>query len=272
MEEARVEAELLLAHTLGTDRFKLYIDDFKGQVPHEKEELYSEFLKRRLAGEPLAYIVGEKEFWSRSFKVGKGCLIPRPETELVVEEALRLLSDHLSTRPRILDLGTGSGCIGITLALELVQADKEIEPIVVASDISWEALAYARKNILLHKADRWVTPLLCDWMECFRKDSFELIVSNPPYIGDHEREFLQKELSFEPEEALFSGDEGLFHVKKLLEEAHSLMVKGGALVVELGIDHARRLMDEGQYLLERYESYWISRDIQGIERVIVLKR
>ena len=254
------------------DRFELYTHDLNERVGAKEEERFRGFLKRRLAGEPLAYIVGEKEFWSRPFKVGRGCLIPRPETELVVEEALSFLRNYPRKRPRILDLGTGSGCIAITIALELSGWGRDIAPLVLATDISWKTLAYAKENILLLGAGSWVTPILCNWMECFSKDSLDIIVSNPPYIGEGERATLQEELEFEPQDALFSGDDGLYHIKKTVKEAYSRLVKGGILVVELGIGQARRLMEEERLLLERYQGYWTAKDLLGIERVIVLQK
>lgn len=255
----RVDAELLLAHVLECQRVALYTD-------HEKvisEKLLAKFkslLERRAKREPLQYILGETEFWGLKFKVTPDVLIPRPETELLVEEALKF-KDSKS----ILDIGTGSGCIAVSLAKHLPETK------LVATDISKEALEVARENTETHAlADRieFVLADIAPW-RVFQSEgrTFDLIVSNPPYIDEREMNSLQPEVrDFEPRGALVAGRGGLEIVEKILAEAMTFLRPEGLLLLEVGEGQAEKLRDRTCKILE------VKKDYQGAERIVILKK
>lgn len=251
LPEARLEAELLVAHSLELDRLKLYLQ-LDRPVSTEEVDRARALLVRRAAREPVAYITGEKEFYGRNFSVGPGVLIPRPETELLVDIARAHFGatrdpereeTPMPSELRICDVGTGSGCLAVTLALELPNAFS------VAIDLSSAALACARANAEALNAD--VQFQEGDALRLLRDRAtridptlrFELLVSNPPYVEQGEAESLEREVrDFEPGEALFApkGDPD-YWVRSLLEVAPTLVEKGGLLLVELGHDQAARV-------------------------------
>ncbi|MGE5836470.1 MAG: peptide chain release factor N(5)-glutamine methyltransferase [Acidobacteriota bacterium] len=224
-------------------------------------------VERRARREPLAYITGEREFYGRLFEVTPAVLIPRPETELLVEEALRCLqqlerrqASGGQLRPRVLDIGTGSGCVAITLALEVPAAA------VVATDVSSAALDVARRNARQLDAARIEfrhTKLVGD-----ASDDFDLIVANPPYVPESTRASLPPEVrEYEPGGALFAGWDGLDVIRLLVPAAARVLCPGGWLVMEIGIDQA----DEVTRILHGTEFFSMirfARDLQGIERVV----
>ncbi len=219
---ARLEAELLLADSLGRDRTWL--------ATHPREALSTpaighleERLRRRLQRQPLQYIVGHQEFWGLDFEVDSNVLIPRPETELLVEKAI-VLGAKAAT---ICDVGTGSGCIAVALASELPQAR------FTATDLSAAALQVAAGNARRHGVAERIGFLQADLLEAV-DTTFSLIVSNPPYVGTRERRSLQPELAFEPASALFAGDHGLDVIRRLLPQAWQRLLTGGALLMEIG--------------------------------------
>ncbi len=253
-EEARLEADLLVAHALGLARLELLLCLDR---PLEAGEIdrARELLVRRGQGEPVAYITGEREFYARPFRVAPGVLIPRPETELLVD----LARDHLGARegaaPQILDLGTGSGCLAITLALELPGAE------VSAVDISETALELARENgRALGAKVEW---LHGDGLELGdERAPFDLVVANPPYVDRRERASLEPQVrDYEPEEALFApeGDPD-YWARELYRRAERWLRPGGLLAVELGYDQGERLAS--------LEGVRLVRDLAGIERVL----
>jgi release factor glutamine methyltransferase len=258
VEAARLEAELLVAHALGLDRLRLFLQ-LDRPVSGSEVDRARDLLVRRGRREPTAYIVGSREFFGRPFKVGPGVLIPRPETELLVDRA----REHARGRPtspmRIADLGTGSGCIAVTLALEIEGAD------VTAIERSGEALAFARGNAeALGARIRLVEG---DFYEALGRETapFDLLVCNPPYVDPEDRATLSPEVSeHEPAVALFApaGDPDFF-VRTLLERASAWLARDGTLLVELGIGQAERLRGCGASF---------HRDLAGIERVLEAKR
>ncbi len=228
----RLDAEVLLAHALGTDRTGLYT---RLHVPLslEQQETFRVLFQRRMQREPLQYITGVREFWSLEFKVDLRVLIPRPETEVVVETALRLLSQSAIRNPQsaILDIGTGSGCIAIVLAKELPQAE------VWATDVSADALAVAGENARHHGVAERIRFLQGDLFSPLagKEDGFDLIVANPPYIARPELAALQPEVrDWEPLAALDGGPDGLDFYRRLLHEGPTYLRTGGWLVMEIG--------------------------------------
>jgi len=223
IDTPRLDAEVLLAHLLRQNRAWLAAhSDFS--LASETAARYQRFIQRRARHEPAAYITGQREFYGLAFYVSPQTLIPRPETELLVEEALRL------TQPawRILDVGTGSGCIAITLALRAPQTT------VFAGDISAGALAVARQNALQHKAAQRVKLFQADLLTGL-KGPFNLIVSNPPYISMAEWATLAPGVKdYEPELALNDGASGLKIIEKILQDAPANLASRGALLIEIG--------------------------------------
>jgi len=232
IESARLEAELLLANCLGIERIQLYIA-FERRVSEEELSRFRETVRRRTAGEPVAYLTGYREFWSLKIRVQKGVLIPRPETELLVEEAIKLL------RPRdqemaILELGTGSGAIAVALAKEIKKS------VIYAVDISAEALVVARTNIEEQGLQERIRLVCGDGLAPFRRGPlFDLIISNPPYICSGEIATLAVEIKdHEPLQALDGGDDGLAFYRQWIPQMPYLLRAGGGVILEIGTEQA----------------------------------
>jgi len=258
--EARLEAELLVAEALSIERLRVFLELDRPLTEPEVTRA-RELVVRRGRGEPCAYVIGKKEFYGRSFEVGPGVLVPRPETEYLVDLARERLRGR--ARPSVFDLGTGSGCIALTLFFELEEAR------VVASDLSERALAFARANAARLGAK--VELLLGDGFEPVRGRRFDCIVSNPPYVDPAAAGTLAREVrEFEPPEALFApaGDRDHW-VRRLAREAPAFLEPGGVCLVELGHDQARAVRAE---LEARCASFRIHEDLAGIERVLELSR
>jgi release factor glutamine methyltransferase len=232
VDSPRLTIELMLAHVLGLTRFDLYLK-FDRPLRDDELERLRAMVKRRAAREPLQYILGEAHFHGRAFEVDRSVLIPRPETELLVEEVLRR-----SHALRCLDVGTGSGCIGITIALERPETE------VVAIDVSVEALAVARRNAERLGA-RHVTLEHCDFMDdegVRALGSFDLVVSNPPYVAAGEMAALEPEVrDHEPHGALTDHGDGLAFYRRFIEVAPTLLRPGGSLFLEIGYGQSGEL-------------------------------
>jgi len=270
-------AELLLMHALGRDRTWLYSHPEEIVAPATAEKYFA-LIARRAAGEPTQYLTGKQEFWGLDFEVTPAVLIPRPETEHVIEVALERLGSRRSARAsdaehklakfHIADLGTGSGCIAVALARELPNAE------IFATDISVDALAVARRNAVRHGVDARVHFLECDLLGAFSGSplAFDLIVSNPPYVGRDEAGELAREVrDHEPHAALFGGATGVEMYARLVEQAGALLRPGGILVLELGynsLEHVRAIFDAHL----RWRNVAITLDLAGIERVMAAER
>lgn len=222
IEHARVDAEWLIGHALKLNRMELYL---KFDKPLSEDELavIRPLLSRRAKGEPVQYICGSTEFYGIELQVGPGVLIPRPETELLVDAALKRLQKQNS----VLDLCTGSGAIAIALKTEIPELN------VSASDISTEALSYAHKNVDLLKLN--IELLQGDLFEPFQGRCFEAITVNPPYVKPSEKPLMGKDvLASEPALALFSGDDGLDLLRKISHQGKDYLKAGGFLISEIG--------------------------------------
>jgi release factor glutamine methyltransferase len=252
IESARLESQVLAAHVAGVDRSWLFA--------HPDEEFLDlpgeHVLQRREAHEPLAYILGRREFYGRTFSVDRRVLIPRHETETLVETALR----HAPEGARVLDLGTGSGCISITLKLE--RPDLR----VTASDVSEGALEVARTNAEALGAE--VEFVHSDAFEQLLGESFALIVSNPPYIGRHEP--LASEVAdYEPELALYGGDEGDEFLQSLAAQAANYLRTGGRIALEVGYRQAA--LTRELFEAQGWQHVETVRDLSGTDRVVVMQ-
>jgi len=259
-QEARSETQLLLQHALSVNRAYL--------LAHPEQELdatqaaaYRALLQRRLAGEPIAYILGEREFFGLLLKVTPATLIPRPETELLVEQALRHIPTSASKSGdvfRVLDLGSGSGAI----ALSIAHAHPDAEVTVV--DASIEALAVARENArrLNIVNTRFVQS---DWFARLAGERFDLIVANPPYIADGDAHLAQGDLRYEPRSALASGADGLDDLRRIIGGANAHLTTGGWLLLEHGYDQAAAVRD--LLLSAGLDGVFSATDLAGIERV-----
>ena len=252
---ARIEVQMLLQQVL--DASRAYLLAHPEQALNEAQEAsYRALLQRRLAGEPLAYILGEREFYGLNFRVTPATLIPRPDTELLVELALQRISPRGAFR--VLDLGTGSGAI----ALSIAHARPDVE--VTAVDASQEALDVARENA--QRLNIANVRLLCsDWFFALTGERYDLIVSNPPYIADGDAHLAQGDLRFEPRTALASGAEGLDDIRRIVAGAKGHLKADGWLLFEHGYDQAERARE----LLRQngYSGVFSARDLAGIERV-----
>lgn len=263
VNEARMEATSLLIHVLGVDR-AFVIAHPENELNDEQSHNLRELLGRRAAREPLQYIVGHQEFFKLRFEVTSDVLIPRPETELVVEAALELA--HRERSLSILDVGTGSGCIVISLLSELENAR------ATATDISSPALEVARRNAHRHNVIDRLTLIQADCLSLLsQREAFALIVSNPPYIPAGEIATLQREVhEYEPLTALASGADGLDHIRALLRETPPLLQQNGYFVFEIGFGQREAI----EQLVDRaiWRLFEVRKDLQGIPRTVVLEK
>lgn len=252
----RMNAETLMKFTLGCDRAYLYAHPER-ELTGEELERYQVAIEERAGGKPSQYITGHQEFWGLDFLVTPAVLIPRPETEHVVEMVLELVREEDTRAPRIVDVGTGSGCIAIALAHEL--PDSRVE----ASDISEAALEIARANaarlnlgrVRFYRGDVLATA----------EGEFDFVVSNPPYVPRAEPEKVQKQVfEHEPHTAVFGGESGLEIYERLAPQAQQRLRAGGWLVVEIGFSQLAQV----QELLSGWSEVRVKEDLQGIPRVV----
>ena len=261
--EAAIDVDLFARTILGWDRARVLIARTE-PAPAALEPRFSEWLRRRAHREPSAYIVGNREFWGLDFRVTSDVLIPRPETEFIVEESLAILATLKVASPRLADIGTGSGCIAISLVREVANAR------VTATDVSRAALDVARDNARRHGIDERVV-----WVETSFLDgipgSFDLIAANPPYVKEGDKPALARDVRHEPDIALFGGVSGLKGVEAVLDAAVRTLADGGWLVMEFGFgqdDDVRRLVAARPALrVDRVRA-----DLQGIPRTAVIQR
>jgi release factor glutamine methyltransferase len=219
-----LDAEVLLCHVLDKPRSHLRAWPEKELLSHNYQH-FLQLLKQRQKGTPIAYITGHKEFWSRDFKVTPDVLIPRPDTELLIELSLDIIANRQGTH--ILDLGTGSGVIAITLACEHSTLH------VTATDMSIQALDIAQQNAALHQTNN-IHFLQSNWFKNISESTFDLIISNPPYIADNDPHLAQGDVRFEPNHALTAKDEGLSDINQITDNARDYLAPNGTLLIEHG--------------------------------------
>ncbi len=268
IETARLDAEVLLAHALGVERADLILKRNE-QLTDDQRERFEALVRERMRRRPVAQLTNRKEFWSREIYVDETVLTPRPETEGIIERALRCFSaEHPRT---LLDICTGSGCIAAALADAFPHAH------ITATDISEDALAVARRNLSFAQ-DR-VELLSGDLFEVFerphestRAREYDLIVSNPPYIPEHAFEALPPEVrDFEPRIALAAGADGLAFLRRIAQYAPRYLAPGGWLIVEVGIDQAAAV--EGMLVKQRaLTNIAVDKDLAGIDRIVAAQK
>lgn len=264
IDSPRLAAEILLAHVLGVNRIDLYLQYDK---PLNSRELvaFKGFIKRRVKGEPVAYIVGERGFWSLDLYVTPDVLIPRPETEVLVETALAVLPAEAAGSPQtVLDVGTGTGAIVLALASERPGHR------FFALDASWRALMVAQKNAQKYGLQERVHFVQTDWLQGItgKERHFDVIVSNPPYVRRAEIDELAVEVSqFEPRKALDGGPDGLDFVKRLVRGAPELMNRQAWLILEIGYDQSDDVVREIQ-ATGKYGAIQVIKDYNGLDRIV----
>ena len=259
VENARLDAEYIFAHVLGVKRASLILN-FDMEISEENKNLIRKYIVRRgKYREPLQYILKEWEFYGRTFKVAEGVLIPRPDTEILAEQCIILMKDF--ENPKILDIGTGSGAISVTLAKELPNSE------VLGLDISDEALKIAVENRELNGASN-LKFLKSDVFQHVKEKNYDLIVSNPPYIPVEEYNELMPEVKqYEPKMALTDGGDGYYFYRKISEESMKYLKNGGYLAFEVGYNQGEtvsQLMEKNGFRIEARIA-----DYAGIERVII---
>jgi len=265
-ESSRLDAEVLLAEALQCQRIELYTR-FEEVPPADTLTQYRAWVKRRGAGEPVAYIVGHKEFYSINFDLTPNVLIPRPETEHVVVAAIEAAKSIDDSPIRIIDVGTGSACVAIALA-------KHIESsVIAATDVSTDALEVARANAAKHEVTERVRFFTGDLLDALPEGSkpVHLIVSNPPYIGREEIDTVEETvLKYEPEIALFGGEQGTEIIQRLVDQSVDMLLPGGKLIFE----NSPAVFDQCLEIIEKSPLNLVEsiKDFAGLRRVIVAEK
>jgi len=260
----RLDAELLLSHSLRKRRIDLYLE-FDRPLVETELSAFKEWIKRRADHEPVQYIIGHQEFWSLDFSVKPGVLIPRPETECLIEQSLKILGDRAKENIRILDIGCGSGVIAVALAKECSRAE------IIAVDISDVALSCARDNAKKLGVDSRIGFKLSDIYSNVDPQKFDLIVSNPPYLREEEWKILDREIrEYEPREALIAGERGIdFHLKIILNAPRFLQERGG-LLLEIAPDQADILSDHAKNM-NVFSTIDVIKDYSDRDRIIIMR-
>ncbi len=257
---ARLDAEVLLAHVLGCERIRLYAN-FEKILTETELSNYRTLVKRRAGLEPVAYLIGEKEFFSRKFKVDKNVLIPRPETENLVGEAISFIRENWEkdTPLKILDLGTGSGCIATIIATNLKNAK------IIATDISKEALEIAALNSATNAVDERIEFRLGSIFEPVNEELFDVIISNPPYISKDEKVMVDV-ADYEPSHALFADEDGYYFYKEIAVNLKKHLKENGAVFFEVGHNQAEKVI--GILKANGFTKCKSIKDDAGIERIV----
>lgn len=267
IEHDRRTAGVLLAHVLGVDRTHVLIRS-EEKVSEVHYAHYLLLIERRAQGEPLQYITGHQEFYGLDFIVNPAVLIPRPETEFLVERAIKLAEDAKQS-PLIVDIGTGSGCIAVSIAVNLPTAR------VIATDLSEAALEVARMNAERHGVARKIEFMQGDLLEPLAthhlENSVDVLASNPPYVNEGRPDLIQREVrDWEPHEALFGGVDGLDFFRRLLADGLKYVRPGGYLVFEIGYSQLDAISDIIAAL--EWEPVDVTRDLQGIPRTLTVRK
>ena len=254
-DEAEVDARYLLSFVLNKDFtwLKTWPDETLEDVQIES---LTRMIERRNKGEPIAYITGMKDFWTLSLKTNPSTLIPRPETELLVESALAFLENN--DNAKILDLGTGTGAIGLSIASEKTNSQ------IVASDFQKYAVELAKENAQLNNISN-IDILLSDWFSNITVKGFDLIVSNPPYVEADDPHLQQGDLVFEPDTALIALDNGLSDIKIIVSQSKQFLLKGGALMIEHGFKQGKKVRDV--YIKIGFREVRTIKDLSGLDRI-----
>jgi release factor glutamine methyltransferase len=259
----RLNAELLLMFVLGQERAYLYAHPERELIAEEQDR-YDEVIRERARGCPTQYITGHQEFWGLDLLVSPAVLIPRPETEHLVETVLELVKQgEPEQKLRLIDVGTGSGCIALALAGELPQAE------IHACDLSDEALEMARANAARLGLENRIAFRKSDLLSAYAGETFDFVVSNPPYVGESEADKVQRQVrEFEPKVAVFSGQEGMDIYRRLIPEGKKVLKPGGWFAAEIAFSAESKVRE----LLAGWDEVQVTPDLQGIPRVIAARR
>jgi release factor glutamine methyltransferase len=262
--DAAIDVDVYARTILHWDRARLLLNHH-APVPEPLEPRFSQWIARRERFEPTAYIVGEKEFWGLDFRVTPAVLIPRPETELIVEEAVVIAKNTTSGRPLLIaDIGTGSGCIAVSMAHQIGGCE------IVATDISADAIVIAQDNAARHGVADRIRFVCTSYLDGIDR-SFDLIAANPPYVRDVDRRGLSADVLQEPHVALFGGANGLSHIEAVLDAAGTWLEPGGWLLMEFGFgqeDDVRALVQNRPELRVDHTRA----DLQGLPRTVIIQR
>ena len=250
IQTAKIDSEVILANILNTTRINL-ITKQDVTLNKEQEDLFSKLVERRKQKEPVAYILNKKEFWNENYFVDKRVLIPRPETEILIELLLKKIKDK-NKAYKVLDLGCGSGCLLISFLKEMRKSQG------MGVDISSNALEVAKKNIELHNLNKRAKLVRLDLLTLHTKDKFDVIFSNPPYLSSSDYAKLSEDVkNFEPKQALVGGFNGVLYYKKIIALSQSALKKNGYLALELGDRQYRTisklLQDHSFRILDKYQ-------------------
>ncbi|MFN2341583.1 MAG: peptide chain release factor N(5)-glutamine methyltransferase, partial [Halanaerobium sp.] len=261
IESSRLDAEVLMADLLDMERINLYV---KYDYPLKSTEIdsYRQMIKKRAQRIPVAYITEKKEFMSLEFEVTEGVLIPRPDTENLVEQVIEYCRQNELQQPQIIDVGTGSGAIAVSLAHYLAEAK------VVGVDLSTQALKIAKQNMEKHELSQRLSILKSDLLKEFIKREIrgiDIIVSNPPYISKSEMEELPPEVKKEPKTALEAGEDGLDYYRRLLPEAEKVLKNGGKIFLEIGYSQAEAVKN---LFGENWSDIEVKKDYSENDRIV----
>ncbi len=256
IKEAQLDAEILLCGILEVSRSKLYILR-RESITEEQYKKYKEYLNRRITREPIDYILGNSEFMGLNFNVNSNVLIPRQETELIVEHANKFIKE--TKAKNILDLCTGSGCVAVSLAYYNDNVS------VVASDVSEAALEVAKSNALINNVSEKIKFIKSDMFNNIIDEKFDIIISNPPYVKNDEYKGLEKEIFFEPKIAFLADDDGLTFYRIIAQKAKQYLNKKGVLLLELNSNISSKVAD----LFNDFNSVSIVKDYSGLDRILI---
>lgn len=256
----RLDAELLIAHALKLPRIQLYAQ-FERPLTEAEINLSREYVKRRTAGEPVAYIIEEKGFYGLNFKVKSGVLIPRPETEMIVDEVLADLKKNPRNNPRILDLGAGTGCIGLTLLKNISQAT------LVSVEKSPEAFAILQENVATLELASRCELINADVNTLLDLGQFDFIVSNPPYIDEADTQVEANVRKFEPHTALFAEDRGYFALKSWSTKFAPALKPDGLILFEMGHTQGQEMQKHFSDL-PNLKNATVLKDLSGLDRIV----
>lgn len=259
------EIRLIFAHSLDITQEQLVLDPNR-ELNDGEISAIQDLVDRRKNNEPIAYLIGKKEFYGYEFEVSQDVLIPRPETEIIVDEAIRFFNrkEAITNPPKFLDLCTGSGCIGVAIS-------KETNAVGLCSDISNEALTVARKNIAMHNLEGMIEARISSWFENLGQDEkFDLITCNPPYIAFSESNIMAKEtIEFEPKLALFSGNSGYEAYEIIARDTRKHLNDNGHIILECGISQSAKIIEI--FESQNFKLVNIIKDLSDIERVLVFR-
>ena len=263
IEDAIIKADILIQFVLNMDKMQLIINQ-EDEVSKESENIYLTYIEQVISGKPVQYITNEQEFMNLKFYVDENVLIPQPDTEILVEEAIKTIDEIRPEKNiKVLDLCTGSGAIAISIKKYAEDAKKQIE--VYASDISEEAIKIAEKNA--KRNDVHINFILSDMFQKMEEKDFDIILSNPPYIETQTISSLSKEVQYEPHMALDGGEDGLEFYRVIAENAHEYLNENGSILLEIGYNQKKKVMQIFEEA-KKYSNIRCIKDLSDNDRVI----